>query len=65
MKVFRKRKDTARQALKEKRRRDRDPFAHLLKSLFKHRENARVLSLLETNRHYQNLPAVHSSINTT
>lgn len=65
MKVFRKRKDTARQALNEKRRRDGDPFAHLLESLFKHRENARALALLETNRHYRNLPAVHSSINTT
>jgi hypothetical protein len=47
MKVFRKRKETARQAMNEKRRRDGDPFAHLLESLFKHREEARVLSLFE------------------
>jgi hypothetical protein len=47
MKVFRKRKETARQAMNEKRRRDGNPFAHILESLFKHREEARVLSLFE------------------
>ena len=47
MNGFRKRKDTARQALNEKGRRDGGPFAHLLESLFKHREEARVLSLFE------------------
>ena len=41
MNGFRKWKDTARQALNEKGRRDGGPFAHLLENLFKHREAAR------------------------